>query len=102
MLQIFGKNYYLDIDGIVDKCSMAEKINENVKNDENDENSSEDESQTINIFKYEIIKMCIDRILDEVDDVDEEMGPFASNSTTTSFKIAFNTLLKNQIILENE
>jgi hypothetical protein len=81
---------------------MAEKINENVKNDENDENSSEDESQTINIFKYEIIKMCIDRILDEVDDVDEEMGPFASNSTTTSFKIAFNTLLKNQIILENE
>ena len=54
----------------------------------------------INIFKYEIIKMCLERILGEVDDVDEEMGVFAQNSTTTSFKLAFNTLIKYKILIE--
>jgi len=46
--------------------------------------------------------MFIDRLLNEIDEVDENMGEFASNTTTTSFKIAFNTLIKNQILIEDE
>ena len=46
--------------------------------------------------------MFIDRLLSEIDEVDENMGEFASNTTTTSFKIAFNTLIKNQILIEDE
>jgi hypothetical protein len=56
----------------------------------------------INIFKYEIIKMCIEKILyDPLDDVDENLGPFAGESLPPSFKIAFNTLIKNEILIED-
>jgi hypothetical protein len=53
MVELFGKNYYIDIDGITDKC----RTNKTVEDDE-DEGATE-----INIFKYEIIKMCLERVL---------------------------------------
>jgi hypothetical protein len=93
MVELFGKNYYIDIDGITEKCRTGYTIKED---DEDDVN----EATEINIFKYEIIKMCLERILGEVDEVDEEMGVFAKNNTTTSFKIAFNTLIKYKILIE--
>ena len=46
--------------------------------------------------------MCLDRILGEIDEVDEELGKFAQEGTAVSFKIAFNTLIKNQILIEDE
>ncbi len=46
--------------------------------------------------------MCLDRILGEIDEVDEGLGKFAQEGTTISFKIAFNTLIKNQILIEDE
>jgi hypothetical protein len=93
MVELFGKNYYIDIDGITEKC----RTGYTVKEDDDDDAS---EATEINIFKYEIIKMCLERILGEVDEVDEEMGVFAKNNTTTSFKIAFNTLIKYKILIE--
>lgn len=44
--------------------------------------------------------MCLDRVLSEYEEVDEQMGAFAQNSTSTSFKIAFNTLIKHKILIE--
>jgi hypothetical protein len=44
--------------------------------------------------------MCIERVLNEFEDSDEEMGLFAQKETTVSFRIAFNTLLKNNILIE--
>ena len=44
--------------------------------------------------------MCLDRILGEIDEVDEELGKFAQEGTSVSFRIAFNTLIKNKILLE--
>ena len=46
--------------------------------------------------------MCLDRVLADFQDIDEELGAFAENTTTTSFKIAFNTLIKNQILIEDD
>ena len=94
MVELCGKNYYIDIDGITEKC----RTGYTVKEDDDDDDVSE--ATEINIFKYEIIKMCLERILGEVDEVDEEMGVFAKNNTTTSFKIAFNTLIKYKILIE--
>lgn len=91
-MEIFGKNYYIDIDGVSEKCRTGNKI----------KNEDGDESFEINIFKYEIIKMCLERVLNEFDDVDEELGEFGQSETTVSFKIAFNTLIKNQIIIEDD
>lgn len=92
MVELFGKAYYIDIDGITDKC----RTNATVVDETED-----DDSTQINIFKYEIIKMCLERILGEYEEVDEEMGVFAQKNTSTSFKIAFNTLIKYKILIED-
>lgn len=92
MVEIFGKNYYIDVDGITEKCKTGNTI----------KNEDDTESLEINIFKYEIIKMCLERVLNDFNEVDEEMGVFAQNDTGISFKIAFNTLIKNEILKEED
>ena len=44
--------------------------------------------------------MCIERVLSDYEEVDEELGVFAQKATSTSFKVAFNTLIKNKILIE--
>ncbi len=51
---------------------------------------------------YEILKMCIERVLNEFDETDEDMGPFGQKDTTLSFRLAFNTLIKNNILIEED
>jgi len=46
--------------------------------------------------------MCLDRILNDYEDVDEEMGVFGSNNVNVSLKIAFNTLIKYGILIEDD
>lgn len=92
MVELFGKAYYIDLDGITDKCRTGNKIKT-----EEDEDTLE-----INIFKYEIIKMCLDRVLSEYEEVDEELGAFGKNTSSSSFKIAFNTLIKYEILIEDD
>lgn len=46
--------------------------------------------------------MCLDRVLNDYEEVDEEMGLFGSNNANVSLKIAFNTLLKNGILIEDD
>jgi hypothetical protein len=94
MVTIFGKKYYIDIDGITEKC----KIEETTKEEEDGLKTLE-----INLFKYDIIKMCLERILNEFNevDVDEEIAFLSENTISPSFKIAFNTLIKNKILIED-
>lgn len=93
MVELFGKNYYIDLDGITDKCRTGNKI----ETDDTDEDTLE-----INIFKYEIIKMCLDRVLSEYEEVDDALGAFGKNAQSSSFKIAFNTLIKYEILIEDD
>jgi hypothetical protein len=88
--KIFGKSYYIDLDSITANCRTGDTI----KDDEGKD------VLEINVFKYELFKLMIERVLGEVDEIDEEIGPFAQKSTSVSFKIAFNTLLKYGIIIE--
>ncbi len=94
MVEIFGKLYYIDLEEISEKCKI-----ETVIKDDDPEN---DGSIQIDVFKYEIIKMCLERILNEFEENDEKMGAFAQQGTSISFKIAFNTLIKNQILIAEE
>ena len=68
---------------------------------------SEEEIDTgtleINVFKYEIIKLCLERVLGEFQESnDDEIGVFAKDNLPISFRIAFNTLIKNQILIEDD
>jgi hypothetical protein len=101
MVEYFGKNYYIDIDGITDKCRTI-KTKQN--NDDDTEGEFEDEGTIeINIFKYEIIKMCLERVLSEYEEDDNEMSILkGSDNSPISFKIAFNTLIKYEILIEDD
>lgn len=92
MVEIFGKFYYLDVESVTTRCRTGNTI----------KNEDGTETTEINIFMYEIIKMCVERVLNEFDETDEEMGPFAQKDTTLSFRLAFNTLIKNNILIEDD
>ena len=97
MLEIFEKNYYIDIDSISEKCQIQVKKKMD-DGEENDENSVLE----INVFKYDIIKMCIDRIFAEFNEEPEDEDYLLRKEikTTPSFGIAFNTLINYDIIKE--
>jgi hypothetical protein len=84
MLKILGEYYYIDLN----------KIQEDVNF--NTEVVSGETEQHISVVKYDMIKIMIDVILTEQNEVDEALGP--KSDTSIPFKIAFNTLLNNQII----
>jgi hypothetical protein len=44
--------------------------------------------------------MCLETVLSEIQDVDNEMGAFAAKQTSIAFNLAFNTLIKNEILIE--
>lgn len=94
MVNYFGKNYYIDFDRVTEKCE--------VKKTEVAENGEKTEGLEINIFKYELIKMCLQRVLEDgySDDDDNGLGKFNMNSQSMSFSLAFYTLIKNEIIFE--
>ena len=92
MLELFGKQFYIDLETITERCKTGNTIK-----DEDGEDTLE-----VNIFKYEVVKMCLGTILSEAEEVDEELGAFSQKGTSIAFKIAFNTLLKNNILIEED
>lgn len=92
MPNFLNNGYYLDIDGVIDKCRTGTTVD-----DETGKEVSE-----INIFKYEIIKMMIERVLDEFDDEtdDDVLSSIKGKKTSLSFNLAFNTLYQYGIIKE--
>lgn len=66
------------------------------------ENVEEEPPMELNVFKYELFKMCLERVIFDQGEIDEDMGIVNSNSLSMSFKLAYNTLYENQIIVEHE
>jgi hypothetical protein len=91
MFEILGKNYYIDLDAITEKCKTSPM---------EDGDEKQNSGIEINLFKYESIKMCLERVMSEYDEIDDQL--FADKSLSVSFKLAFNTLTKNEIIIEEE
>jgi hypothetical protein len=98
MVELYGKQYYIDLDAVTDRCRI-EGLKKYDDNDE-DEESDDSGSGSLNIFKYEIIKLCLERILGEYNDGDEDSALFGTKVISPSFKIAFNTLIKYEILIE--
>ena len=100
MIEIMSKNYYIDVDNAIEQCRppyIHKKGRPKVK--EENEPSLE-----LNVFKFEIFKSCIERILlyeyTNDDDDDDNITIFQEKPSSLSFKIAFNTLLKYKILIE--
>ena len=95
MVEIYGKHYYIDLDAVTDRC----RIDSIKKHEEHDEDE-DDSAGSLNIFKYEIVKMCLERVLGEYEEDDNDSDIFGAKKASQSFKIAFNTLIKYEILIE--
>ncbi len=91
MAQIYGKNYYIDVDNMIEICKTEKSMSE----------ESEDNLE-INIFKYEILKNCVEKVLNTYEDMDDEMPLLIENQFDISFVLAFNTLIKYNVLIEME
>lgn len=81
MFEILKENYYIDLDKMEEYVEI---------------NGMSGETQ-IHLVKYETIKLMLDVVFSEHNEVDEEMM-FKTNDVTIPFKLAFNTLLFKGII----
>ena len=95
MVEIYGKQYYIDLDSVTDRCRI-----EGIKKYDEEDEDGDDSAGSLNIFKYEIIKMCLERILGEYEEEDDDSNLFGAKKASQSFKIAFNTLIKYEILIE--
>ena len=120
LFEIAGVKYYFDLDQLtqfirIEKPESVDDIlgeakKELVKNTEDSEDSENEElvepelegySQIIDITKWETTKVMIETVLTEQGPIDEAMGRTKlSNQLSIPFKLSFNTLLKYQIIKE--
>jgi hypothetical protein len=89
MLQVLGENYYLDLDKIDDYVQVK---------GEKPSTSGVTEGTHISVIKYDTVKLMIEIIMDETEDVDEQLGSKGTNNLSVPFKIAFNTLLYKKLL----
>jgi len=86
MLEVLGELYYIDLDNVSNTIDMS-----------NDNFSGETE-QTINLVSFEVIKMMLEIIMTEREEIDNNLGVHNTKDLSIPFRIAFNTLLKHQIL----
>jgi hypothetical protein len=93
MLTFLGENYYLDIDELEKQVSYEKSVLPITTTGE-----TETPEQQISVTRFETFKGLIDVILTEREDLDEGLGVHAGKDLSIPFKIAFNTLLINNIL----
>lgn len=100
MVELFGKEYYIDVDAMTERCRIKDEKDLYEDDAEVDEEYTS-ENITIDVFKYDILKMCIERVLSETEELDNKMDVYGIDNLTPSFKLAFNTLIKNTILIDD-
>lgn len=114
LFEIAGNKYYFDLNQLshfirIDKPESVDDILGEAKKELEEDDESEDEtpmdaySQIIDVTKWETTKVMIESVLNEQGPVDEAMGYTKLGSQLSiPFKLSFNTLLKYQIIKEDD
>lgn len=101
MLQFLEENYYVDFEALETQVNIPKSENgEEIISDKKDESTESDKFlQHISVVKFETIKMMLEVVLTEREDIDDNLGiRGSSKSLSIPFKIAFNTLLRHGII----
>lgn len=87
MIEVLGEMYYIDLDSVTETINIP-----------SEERFSGDTEQTINLVSFEIVKMMLEIIMIEKEEIDNNLGVHSTKDLSIPFKIAFNTLLKHQIL----
>ena len=102
MLQFLEENYYVDFIALEKEVNIPKNEDgKELTTEKETEKTSEDKfTQHISVVKFETIKMMLEVVLTEREEIDDNLGIRAGTSKSLSipFKIAFNTLLRHGII----
>jgi len=90
MLNVLGENYYVDLDEIEKFLDMSEFFP--------NEPLTGGTEMRINIVKFELVKMLLEVVLSEQDEMDDKLGLKSNNNISIPFKLAFNSLLNKKLI----
>ena len=90
MIKVLGENYYIDLDKVEEYLDMSNQYPD-------DETSGNTETK-INIIKFEMVKILMDTVLTEHEEIDEQLGMKSSSNTSIPFRLAFNSLLNKKLI----
>ena len=85
MLKLFNENYFIDMNEIEDFVNLEIVTLSGGSNE-----------QQIKFVKYEMIKMMMEVLMTEREDSDEMLGN--KSAVSIPFKLAFNTLLNENIL----
>jgi len=96
LLEIGGKEFYLDIDAMSEAVKIDNEFDATVEAPENITQAT----LQIDVAKYEMYRDLVGTLLSCVEVIDDKMGIMALNSLPIPFKLSFNTLLIKGIIKE--
>jgi len=86
MISLLGNNYYVDLNALDNIVGMFS------------ENENGESEKVTDLVKFEMVKLMLEVVLSEREEIDENLGVHSSKNLSIPFKLAFNTLLLNKII----
>jgi hypothetical protein len=89
MINVLGEVYYIDLDLVEEYIGIS---------NDNETLSGDTSEVKINIVKFDLVKMMLDTVLSEHDELDETLGMKQTSNTSIPFRIAFNSLLNKKLI----
>lgn len=105
MLTIMGSNYYIDVDELENRVNIggptlvAENTDKpETQTEEEVDLSDIDPEKQISIVRYDLFKNMIEVLITEREELDESLGLHGGKNLSIPFKLAYNTLLINNIL----
>ena len=90
MIKFLNVNYFVDLDEVERYLDMSDSPSS--------EPMTGATEMRINVIKFELVKMLLEVVLSENDDIDDKLGIKSASQTTIPFKLAFNSLLNKKLI----
>ncbi len=90
MIKVLNENYFVDLDEVEKYLDMSDSPSM--------EPLTGNTEMRINIVKFEMVKMLLEVVLSENEDMDEKLGLKTTKNVSIPFRIAFNSLLNKNLI----
>jgi hypothetical protein len=90
MISVFNENYFVDLDEVEKYIDMSDSPSM--------EPLTGNTEMRINIVKFELVKLLLEVVLSENEDIDEKLGLKSSSQVSIPFRLAFNSLLNKKLI----
>jgi hypothetical protein len=90
MIKVLNENYFVDLDEVEKYLDMSDSPSM--------EPLTGNTEMRINIVKFELVKLLLEVVLSENEDIDEKLGLKSSSQVSIPFRLAFNSLLNKKLI----